>query len=111
MSAMDFLVDFEINVPAGTAESEVAAREDAESAAAAQLVDQGHLVRLWKRRVAPGETRPIGLYRAESEGELDGLLRALPLYGWMRVTVTPLEPHPNDPAAQPELPVVAGSQP
>jgi muconolactone D-isomerase len=98
---MDFLVDFEINIPEGTLETEVTAREAAESAAAARLVDQGHLVRLWKQRVAPGESRPIGLYRAESEGELDGLLRALPLYEWMRVTVTRLEPHPNDPGAQP----------
>ena len=77
---MDFLVEFEINVPEGTPETEVRAREDAESAAAAKLVDQGHLVRLWKRRVASGESRPIGLYRARSEDELDGLLRALPLY-------------------------------
>ena len=35
---------------------------------------------------------------------MDGLLRALPLYEWMRVTVTPLEPHPNDPAAQQRVP-------
>jgi muconolactone delta-isomerase len=104
VSAMDFLVEFEINVPEGTPETEVTAREDAESAAAAKLVDQGHLVRLWRRRVAPGESRPVGLYRAESEGELDGLLRALPLYEWMRVAVTPLEPHPNDPAIQQSLP-------
>jgi muconolactone delta-isomerase len=97
---MDFLVEFEINVPEGTPETEVTAREDAESAAAAKLVDQGHLVRLWKRRLASGESRPIGLYRAESQGELDGLLRALPLDEWMRVSVTPLEPHPNDPAVQ-----------
>ena len=97
---MDFLVEFQINVPEGTPESEVTAREAAEAAAAAKLVDQGHLIRLWKRHVAPGESRPIGLYHAESEAVLDGLLRALPLYEWMRVTVTPLEPHPNDPAAQ-----------
>jgi muconolactone delta-isomerase len=100
---MDFLVDFEVNVPEGTPEAEVTAREDAESAAAAKLVDEGHLVRLWKHRVAPGESRPFGLYSAESEGELDSLLRALPLYEWMRVSVTPLEPHPNDPAAQPTV--------
>jgi len=98
---MDFLVEFEINVPEGTPEAEVSARERAEAAAAAELVDQGHLVRLWKRRVGPGESRPIGLYRAHSERELDALLRALPLYEWMHVTLTPLEPHPNDPAAQP----------
>jgi muconolactone delta-isomerase len=97
---MDFLVEFEINVPKGTPESEVTAREDAEAAAAAKLVDRGHLIRLWKRHVAPGESRPIGLYRAESAADMDGLLRALPLYQWMRVTVTPLEPHPNDPAVR-----------
>lgn len=97
---MDFLVEFEINVPKGMPEAEVTAREAAESVAAAKLVDQGHLIRLWKRHVAPGESRPIGLYRAESEADMDGVLRALPLYEWMRVTVTPLEPHPNDPAGQ-----------
>ena len=101
---MDFLVEFEINVPEGTPESEVMAREDAESAAAGRLVDQGHLIRLWKRHVAPGESRPIGLYRADSAGDMDGLLRALPLYEWMGVTVTPLEPHPNDPAALDRIP-------
>jgi hypothetical protein len=36
-------------------------------------------------------------YRADGEEQLDGLLGALPLSGWMRTTVTPLEPHPNDP--------------
>jgi muconolactone delta-isomerase len=36
-----------------------------------------------------------------SETELDCLLRALPLYEWMRVSVTPLAPHPNDPARSP----------
>ena len=97
---MDFLVEFEINVPKGIPESEVTAREGAEAAAAAKLVDQGHLIRLWKRHVAPGELRPIGLYRADSEADMDGLLRALPLFEWMRVTVTPLEPHSNDPAVQ-----------
>ncbi|HEY2436393.1 MAG TPA: muconolactone Delta-isomerase family protein, partial [Solirubrobacteraceae bacterium] len=101
---MDFLVEFEVTVPKGTPESEVAAREDAESAAAAKLVDEGHLIRLWKRHVASGESRPIGLYRAESEADMDGLLRALPLYEWMRVTVTPLESHPNDPAVQQRVP-------
>jgi muconolactone delta-isomerase len=97
---MEFLVEFEVNIPGSVPKSEVTAREHAEAAAAAELVEQGHLIRLWTRNVAPGESRPIGLYRAESEAMVNGLLRALPLYDWMRVTVTPLEPHPNDPALQ-----------
>jgi muconolactone delta-isomerase len=97
---MEFLVEFEVNVPDGTPESEVKDRERAEASAAAKLVDRGHLVRLWKPLVAPGETKTVGLYRADSEAHLDGLLGALPLREWMHLTVTPLGPHPNDPAAQ-----------
>jgi muconolactone delta-isomerase len=101
---MEFLVEFEINVPKGVPESELTTREDAESASAARLVDEGHLVRLWTRRLAQGESRPIGLYRAERQADLDDLLRALPLYEWMSVTVIPLEPHPNDPGGRGDRP-------
>ena len=96
---MEFLVEFEVNVPHGTPESEVMERESAEASAATRLVDAGHLVRLWKRADADAEPKIVGLYRAESETELNGLLRALPLYDWMHVTVSPLGRHPNDPAA------------
>ncbi len=94
----EFLVEFEVNVPDGTAESEIEERESAEAAAAAALVHQGHLVRLWKTPVAPNATKVLGLYRADSKAQLDALLGALPLYDWMTVAVTALEPHPNDPA-------------
>jgi muconolactone delta-isomerase len=96
---MEFLVEFEVNVPEGTPDAEVEDRQKAEASAAARLVAEGHLVRLWRLPVAPGETRILGLYRADSEAQLDSLLGALPLHDWMHVTVTPLEPHPNDPAS------------
>jgi muconolactone delta-isomerase len=96
---MEFLVEFEIKIPAGTAESEVKDREDAEADAAAKLVEEGHLVRVWKLPVESGETSVLGLYCAGSETELEGLLSGLPLHEWMKVTITALKPHPNDPAA------------
>ena len=96
---MEFLVEFEVDVPAGTPETEVSDRERAEADAATTLADDGHLLRVWKRPVSAGETHTLGLYRAEGETELDGLLSALPLYEWMTVTVTRLERHPNDPGA------------
>jgi muconolactone delta-isomerase len=96
---MEFLVEFELNVPEGTPESDVKQRESAEAAAAGDLAREGHLVRLWRPRVAAGETKVVGLYRADSEAQLEGLLGALPIKDWMQITVTPLEPHPNDPTS------------
>src|SRR5919198_1259348 len=96
---MEFLVGFEVTIPDDAPDSEVKQRVGAEAAAAAGLAREGHLVRLWRPPVAPGESKAVGLYRADSEAELDGLLAALPLDGWMRITVTPLEPHPNDPTS------------
>ena len=99
---MDFLVEFHVDVPEGTSETEVKDRERAEAVAATKLADDGHLLRVWKRRLSTGDTSVLGLYRAESETELDGLLSALPLYEWMTVTITGLERHPNDPGAAQE---------
>jgi muconolactone delta-isomerase len=96
---MEFLVEFEVNVPDGTPDSEVSDRQNAEASAAARLAHEGHLVRVWKPTVPADQSEVLGLYRADSEAHLDDLLRALPLHEWMRVTVTPLAPHPNDPAA------------
>lgn len=98
---MEFLVEFDVTVPEGAPMSEIKERDAAEAVAAAELARDGHLVRLWKPSVAPGQTKAVGLYRADSEAQLDGLLGALPLNDWMQLTVTPLEPHPNDPESGP----------
>jgi len=96
---MEFLVEFEIEVPAGTPAAEVEQHQRAESAAAAKLAEDGHLVRLWRRPLLGDGTTAIGLYRADDRAQLDDLLAALPLADWLRMTVTPLEAHPNDPPA------------
>ena len=95
---MEFLVEFEVKVPDRTPVWEVKDRQRAEASAAAKLADQGHLVRVWNRPTAAGDTTAVGLYRADSQAQLDDLLGALPLAEWMDSTVTPLQPHPNDPA-------------
>ena len=95
---MEFLVEFALEIPAGTPHEEVQRRQRAESAAAAKLAEDGHLVRLWTRPLVGDGSTAVGLYRADSEAELDGLLDALPIADWLRVAVTPLQAHPNDPA-------------
>ena len=94
---MEFLADMMTHVPEGTTESEVDGIKEREAIRAAELATQGHLVRLWKPPVQPGEWRTFGLWRADDEHQLRSILATLPLHVWMTIDVTPLGPHPNDP--------------
>jgi muconolactone delta-isomerase len=94
---MEFLVEFELDIPEGTPGFEVEERVSAEAAASAEPGRGGYLERLGRPPLLPGERKAVGLYRAESEEQLNGLLGALPLSNWMQTAVTPLAPHPSDP--------------
>jgi muconolactone delta-isomerase len=100
MTGMEYLIDFTIDVPGDTPAAEVKERAAREGVRVAELAEQGHALRVWKpppRR--EGEWRALGLYSAAGDDELQAILASLPLWPWMSVEVTPLEPHPNDPAA------------
>jgi hypothetical protein len=58
-----FLVEFEINDPEETPESNVAAREGGEADATARLVDERHLVRVCKRPLAGNPNDPAAACR------------------------------------------------
>lgn len=94
---MEFPVGFDLHIPDGTPESEITERVSAEATASAALGREGRLVRLWTPPVVPGERKALGLYPADTRDELDHMLGGLPLSPWMQISVTPLEPHPNDP--------------
>ena len=96
---MEFLVTMTTRVPDGTcteAVDEVRAREAAHSR---ELAMQGHLLRLWRPPLQPGEWRTLGLFAAADERELEEVLASMPLRIWRTDEVTPLTPHPNDPAS------------
>jgi muconolactone D-isomerase len=94
---MEYLTDLVTMVPEGTNPAKVDELRAAEAVRAAELAKKGHLVRLWRPPLGPGEWRSIGLFRAADEAELQEVLASLPLHIWMKVTITPLTPHPNDP--------------
>ncbi|MHB8466570.1 MAG: muconolactone Delta-isomerase family protein [Acidimicrobiales bacterium] len=94
---MEFLANMTTHVPDGTPDSEVEDTKAREAVRASELAAQGNLLRLWKPPLEPGEWRTIGLWRADNEEQLQGLLTTLPLHVWMKVEVTPLGVHPNDP--------------
>ncbi|MCL2731865.1 MAG: muconolactone Delta-isomerase family protein [Actinomycetia bacterium] len=91
----EFLVEITTTIPEGTSQEEVDRRRAAERVRAGELAAHDQLGRLWR---PVGERRSIGIWRAEDEEELhEKVLGTLPLSPWMTFTVTPLEPHPNDP--------------
>jgi muconolactone D-isomerase len=94
---VEFLADMTTSVPDGVSDSEVDDTKEREAIRAAELAVQGHLLRLWKPPAEEGEWRTLGLWHAENERQLKGLLASLPLHVWMKVRITPLLPHPNDP--------------
>jgi muconolactone D-isomerase len=95
---MDYLVDFTMTVPEGTAPSEVEQRTTGEGTRVAELAAQGHALRVWKPLPDDGRSRAIGLYRAADDSQLEAILESLPLAPWMEISVTALAKHPNDPA-------------
>jgi muconolactone delta-isomerase len=94
-NAAEFLVTFTLAVPPGTAAQEVEDTEAREALAAHDLAGQGHLLRLW---TLPGGGRTLGLWQARDAVQMQGILQVLPLASWMTVDITPLSPHPSDPA-------------
>jgi muconolactone delta-isomerase len=95
---MEYLVSMTTHVPEGTADEAVDDIRTAEAARSRLLAAQGHLLRLWRPPLRPGEWRSLGLFAAADDTELETVLASMPLRVWRSDEVTPLSPHPNDPA-------------
>lgn len=97
---MEYLVTMTTHVPEGTSEEEVDGMRTREAARSRELVAQGHLLRLWRPPLQPGEWRTLGLFAADAD-ELEEVLASMPLRVWRSDEVTALAPHPNDPTGTP----------
>jgi muconolactone delta-isomerase len=94
---MEYLVTMTTQVPDGTADEVVEEVRGREAARSRELADQGHLLRLWRPPLQPGEWRTLGLFAAADEVELEAVLASMPLRIWRSDQVVPLSAHPNDP--------------
>jgi len=94
---MEYLVTMTTHVPYGTPEQDVDDIRARESAHSAELATQRHLLRLWRPPLRPGEWRSLGLFAADDEDQLEGVLASMPLRVWRTDQVTALAAHPNDP--------------
>ena len=101
---MEYLVTMTTHVPNGTSEGAVQDIRTRESTRSRELATQGHLLRLWRPPLQPGEWRTLGLFAADDGAELERALASMPLRVWRTDEITPLSPHPNDPARQRQRP-------
>ena len=95
---MEYLVTMTTHVPPGTPPERVDDVRAREAAHSRELAEQGHLLRLWRPPLRPGEWRSLGLFAAHDDAELDQVLASMPLRVWRTDDVALLRPHPNDPA-------------
>jgi muconolactone delta-isomerase len=97
---MEFLVTMTTQVPDGTSDAAVQDIRTRETARSEVLAAQGHLRRLWRPPLAPGEWRTLGLFEADDGSGLEAVLASMPLRIWRTDEVVPLSLHPNDPGRQ-----------
>jgi muconolactone D-isomerase len=95
---MEYLVVMTTHVPDGTPDEAVEDIRTREAARSRELAHDGHLVRLWRPPLQPGEWRTLGLFAADDNAELETVLASMPLHIWRTDEITPLSAHPNDPA-------------
>jgi len=94
---MEYLVTMTTHVPDGTPAVTVADIRGREAARSSELAAEGHLLRLWRPPLRPGEWRTLGLFASEDRGQLEDVLASMPLRVWRTDEITDLWPHPNDP--------------
>ena len=101
---MEYLVTMTTRVPDGTPAEMVQDIQSREAARSRELAAQGHLLRLWRPPLRPGEWRTLGLFSADDDAALDADLASMPLKVWRTDEVTPVTPHPDDPSAHGSAP-------
>ena len=96
---MQYLVTMTTHVPDGTPEQSVNDIRAREAARSRELAAQGHLLRLWRPPLRPGEWRTLGLFAAADGRQLEEVLASMPLRVWRTDEVTPLSSHCERPGA------------
>jgi len=94
---VEYLVTMTTHVPEGTRDERVDDVRAREAANTRELAAQGHVLRLWRPPLAPGEWRSLGLFAAADGAELERVLASMPLRVWRTDEITELPPHPDDP--------------
>jgi muconolactone D-isomerase len=85
---MEYLVTMTTHVPDGTSQKVVSDVRACEAARSHELAASGHLLRLWRPPLQPGEWCTLGLFAAVDDGQLEKVLASMPLRVWRTDEVT-----------------------
>jgi muconolactone D-isomerase len=88
---MQFMVNIEVSVPADLPQKDKDDLRRRETDRALELMKASKLRRIWR---IVGQVANFSVWEADSLEELHANLGSLPLYPYMKVTVTPLIQHP-----------------
>ncbi|MEM5428666.1 muconolactone Delta-isomerase [Cupriavidus oxalaticus] len=89
---MLYLVRMDVNLPHDMPAAQADDIKAREKAYAQDLQRQGKWLHLYR---VVGEYANYSVFDVESNEALHNLLSALPLFPYMKITVTPLAPHPS----------------
>jgi muconolactone D-isomerase len=89
---MLYLVHMVVDIPSTLAPEECARIKAEEKAYSQQLQSAGKWPHLWR---VVGEYANYSVFDVESNDELHNTLSNLPLFPFMKITVTPLAKHPS----------------
>jgi muconolactone delta-isomerase len=107
----EFFTAFILDVAAGTPAEVVSDAKAGEARRTRELAAQGSLIRLWQLAAWPDGSRSLGLWRTRDTAHLRATLDSLPMAPWLTEEITPLEPHPSDPAAAGSRPAPTRTEP
>lgn len=93
---MEYLVTMTTHVPEETPGQTVAGIRVHQAAHSSELAGQGHLLRLWRPPLRPGESRWRGCSAPRNLAEAQAILKPMPLDAWMAVQTAPLTPYQSD---------------
>jgi muconolactone D-isomerase len=93
---MLFMVEMQVNIPLSLDPAVADALKKEEKEMSQRLQREGKWRDLWR---VVGQYANVSIFNVAGNDELHQLLSALPLYPFMRISVTPLAQHPSAIAA------------
>ena len=88
---MLFMVNIAVSIPADMPQKDKDDLRTRENARAVELIKTNKMRRIWR---IVGQVANFSVWEADSLEELHANLGSLPMYPYMKVTVTPLIAHP-----------------